>query len=120
MTEASRIFGLPSLVPGASIATMQPRVAFASILCLSSFLSSCSSVYYGAAETFFGKQKRDILVSRVESARKAQESTKTEFASAREVYGLGNARTAQYDLPGLPRNGWGAAVRNIECRGRRA
>jgi len=68
---------------------MKPRILLVSALVLSSLLPACNTVsdaYYGAAETVFGKQKRDILVSRVDSARKAQESSKTQFASALQEF----------------------------------
>lgn len=44
-------------------------------------LSACSSAYYGAMEKF-GVYKRDILVSRVEEARDAQQDAKKQFDSA--------------------------------------
>ncbi len=47
--------------------------------------SGCSSAYYGAMEKI-GFAKRDILVDRVDSAQKAQESAKEQFASALEKF----------------------------------
>jgi hypothetical protein len=47
--------------------------------------SGCSSVYYGAMEKM-GVPKRDILVTRVDSARGAQEEAKKQFASALEEF----------------------------------
>jgi hypothetical protein len=48
-------------------------------------LTGCSSAYYRALETF-GIEKRDILVSRVEDARDAQNAAKEQFQSALEQY----------------------------------
>ena len=47
--------------------------------------TSCRSLYYGTMEAF-GRQKRHILKSRVESGRKNQEKAKTEFKSAFEQF----------------------------------
>jgi outer membrane murein-binding lipoprotein Lpp len=44
-------------------------------------LSGCSSAYYGTMEKF-GYAKRDLLVSRVEKARDAQDEAKEEFQDA--------------------------------------
>lgn len=44
-------------------------------------LGACQSAYYGAMEKF-GYEKRDILVSRVENAREAQQEAKQQFESA--------------------------------------
>lgn len=51
------------------------------ILGLLMLLSACQSAYYSAMETV-GQHKRDILVSRVESANDAQEDAQEEFISA--------------------------------------
>ena len=48
-------------------------------------LTGCSSAYYGAMEKL-GYPKRDIMVSRVESARDAQEEAKEQFESALEQF----------------------------------
>lgn len=48
-------------------------------------LTGCSSAKYGLMESF-GYQKRDILVSRVESARDSQEEAKQQFRSALEKF----------------------------------
>ena len=48
-------------------------------------LVGCRSAYYNAMEKF-GYHKRDILVSRVEQARDAQEDTKEQFQSALERF----------------------------------
>ena len=45
----------------------------------------CQSAYYKTMEAF-GKQKRDILVSRVEKARDAQQETKEQFQTALEKF----------------------------------
>ncbi len=47
--------------------------------------AGCQKAYYKTMETF-GKHKRDILVSRVEKARDAQQDTKEEFKSALEQF----------------------------------
>lgn len=48
-------------------------------------LIGCSSAYYGTLEKL-GYHKRDIMVSRVESARDAQEDAKEQFKSALEQF----------------------------------
>ena len=49
-------------------------------------LSACSSTYYNAWEKV-GVHKRDILVSRVENTRDAQQDAQTEFKDALEQFG---------------------------------
>jgi uncharacterized protein YhaN len=49
------------------------------------FAAGCSSAYYGTMEKM-GYAKRDILVSRVEKARDAQEEVKIEFADALQAF----------------------------------
>lgn len=48
-------------------------------------LTGCQSAKYGLMESF-GYQKRDILVSRVETARDSQEEAKQQFRSALEKF----------------------------------
>ncbi|MCP4612591.1 MAG: DUF2959 domain-containing protein [Planctomycetes bacterium] len=48
-------------------------------------ISGCRSAYYKTMEAF-GQHKRDILVSRVEDARDAQEDAKEQFKSALEKF----------------------------------
>jgi len=48
-------------------------------------LGGCRSIYYGTMETF-GYHKRDLLVSRVEDARDAQQAAKDQFQSALEKF----------------------------------
>jgi len=48
-------------------------------------LAGCSSVYYGAMEKV-GIHKRDILVDRVDDARKSQQDAKQQFASALDQF----------------------------------
>lgn len=48
-------------------------------------LCGCQSVYYKTMETF-GHPKRDILVSRVEDTRDAQQETKEQFQTALEKF----------------------------------
>lgn len=64
-------------------------------------LTSCQSAYYAAAEKF-GYAKRDILVSRVESARDSQQAAKEEITDAltgfRKVVAVdGGELEARYD-----------------------
>lgn len=56
------------------------RLSLLSVLVL---LSGCSSIYYNAMEKV-GFAKRDLLVSRVQDARKAQDDAKEQFSSALE------------------------------------
>lgn len=73
-------------------AIVQPKQRrwFTTLLLLAMLLSpamltGCSSAKYGLMETF-GYQKRDILVSRVETARDSQEEAKQQFRSALEKF----------------------------------
>ena len=50
-------------------------IGLAAAIC---FIAGCSTAYYGVMEKF-GKEKRDILVSRVKSARDEQEAAKQQF-----------------------------------------
>ena len=55
------------------------------LFCLLLSTSSCKSVYdsaYYRTMEFFGQEKRDILVNRVDDARDSQEEAKEQFASA--------------------------------------
>lgn len=54
-------------------------------LSMSILLFGCSSAYYGTMEKL-GYHKRDLMVSRVESARDAQQETKDQFESALEKF----------------------------------
>lgn len=63
---------------------------------LLALLTGCQSAYYGAMEKV-GFAKRDILVSRVEKARTAQEDAKVQFASALENF-LATAHIATGEL----------------------
>jgi len=51
---------------------------YIALISLTACLSGCQRAYYKRMETF-GKHKRDILISRVEEARDAQEDTKEQF-----------------------------------------
>ena len=55
------------------------------IAAISFLLMGCSSAYYGTMEKL-GYHKRDLMVSRVESARDAQEDAKEQFESALEKF----------------------------------
>jgi hypothetical protein len=61
---------------------LSPLAVFISFLF---YLAGCQSAYYKTMEVF-GKQKRDILVSRVEKARDAQQDTKKQFQTALEKF----------------------------------
>jgi hypothetical protein len=54
------------------------------------FITGCSSTYYRTME-FFGKEKRDLLKTRVKEARDEQQKTAEQFKDAltrlRELYG---------------------------------
>ena len=54
-------------------------------LTISILLMGCSSAYYGTMEKL-GYHKRDLMVSRVESARDAQQEAKNQFKSALEKF----------------------------------
>jgi hypothetical protein len=58
---------------------------FAEAAAIAILFSGCRTAYYKTMETF-GKYKRDILVSRVENARDAQEEAKQQFQSALEKF----------------------------------
>lgn len=55
------------------------------MISVSIILMGCSTAYYGTMEKL-GYHKRDIMVSRVESARDAQEEAKEQFKSALEQF----------------------------------
>ena len=55
------------------------------MISVSVILIGCSTAYYGTMEKL-GYHKRDIMVSRVESARDAQEEAKEQFKSALEQF----------------------------------
>ncbi len=56
-----------------------------SVIAVPIILMGCSSAYYGTMEKL-GYPKRDIMVSRVESARDAQQEAKEQFESALEKF----------------------------------
>ncbi|WP_339066112.1 DUF2959 domain-containing protein [Teredinibacter turnerae] len=53
--------------------------------CFVGALSACSSAYYGTMEKF-GVYKRDIMVDRVQDARRAQDDGEEQFTSALEAF----------------------------------
>lgn len=53
--------------------------------CFVGALSACSSAYYGTMEKF-GVYKRDIMVDRVQDARKAQDDGEEQFTSALDAF----------------------------------
>jgi len=59
------------------------RLFAAAVLVLA--LSSCSSIYYGAMKKL-GKEKRDILVSRLVSGQKAQDQAKEQIKTTLEAF----------------------------------
>lgn len=60
-------------------------IALIALMLAPVMLTGCSSAKYGLMESF-GYQKRDILVSRVETARDSQEEAKQQFRSALEKF----------------------------------
>ena len=66
-----------------SLSTTKPRraAAIALVAGLALTAGACQSAYYKAMERF-GYEKRDILVSRVDEAREAQQAAKQQFESA--------------------------------------
>lgn len=62
------------------------RLIFVIVLAAQLVLSGCQSAYYSAMEKV-GYQKRDILTSRVKSARESQEQAKQEITSVLEEFG---------------------------------
>ena len=63
----------------------QPSFAAVPFLIVCVLMAGCQSMYYGTMEKF-GVHKRDILVSRVKSARDSQEAAKKQFANALEQF----------------------------------
>jgi sugar-specific transcriptional regulator TrmB len=63
----------------------RPYVPLAVQFALVLLLGGCEGVYYKTMETF-GYHKRDLLVSRVQDARDAQQDAKDQFASALEKF----------------------------------
>ena len=61
------------------------RMSLISMVISLIFIVGCSSAYYGTMEKL-GYHKRDLMVSRVESARDAQQDAKEEFESALEKF----------------------------------
>lgn len=88
--------------------TIYPRTHMNRLLCFFLLLTvsmtvGCNTVYYKAWEKF-GYEKRDLLVSQVQTTREQQEETKQQFASAldefRAVYSFdgGDVETTYDDL----------------------
>ena len=63
----------------------KPRPNWIPIVTVLIFLMGCSSAYYGTMEKL-GYPKRDLMVSRVESARDAQQDAQEQFKSALEQF----------------------------------
>jgi DUF2959 family protein len=61
------------------------RVVSLSLIVFSLLLSSCHSTYYKAMSTL-GKEKRDILVSRIKDAKKDQDQTKQKLQTTMESF----------------------------------
>ena len=57
----------------------------AALIFITSALIGCQNIYYKTMESF-GYHKRDLLVSRVEDARDAQQDAKEQFKSAPEKF----------------------------------
>lgn len=68
-----------------STTTRRCRASFLLVAAIALGLSACQTAYYGAMEKL-GYEKRDILVSRVDDARKAQQEAKQQFESALEQF----------------------------------
>lgn len=86
--EPSRHIGLYNGISGRKAATSVSRrfLALLPAIYLSiTMLAGCSGLYYKTMESF-GSPKRDILKSRVQSAREDQEKAKEQFASAFEQF----------------------------------
>ena len=64
---------------------LQYRIRLCLIMSLSILVPGCETAYYGTMEKM-GYHKRDLMVSRVESARDAQEDAKEQFESALEKF----------------------------------
>lgn len=69
---------------------LRSRIGLLTLACV--LLGGCQSAYFSAMEKI-GYHKRDILVSRVESARDTQEETKEQFVSALEQF----SQVVQFD-----------------------
>lgn len=72
------------------------------LMVITLFLSGCETAYYNTMERF-GYHKRDLLVSRVEDARDAQQEAKEQFRSALEKFSTvvnfqGGELQQQYEL----------------------
>lgn len=68
-----------------STTTRRCRASFLLVAAIALALSACQTAYYGAMEKL-GYEKRDILVSRVDDARKAQQEAKQQFESALQQF----------------------------------
>src|SRR5260221_3924510 len=76
---AARILSTTSSTTSSKDAPMlKPAHALIALALLLSATAGCKSAYYGVMEKF-GREKRDILVSRVQSARDGQEAAKQQF-----------------------------------------
>ncbi len=64
---------------------MRPVPRSALIVVLAALLAGCQSVEYAVKEKF-GIHKRDILVARVQDARRAQDEARAQFANALEEF----------------------------------
>jgi Skp family chaperone for outer membrane proteins len=64
---------------------MPPSLRFVCLAALILTVAGCASAYYGTMERF-GFEKRDILVDRVEDARKEQADAQVVFASALDEF----------------------------------
>ena len=64
---------------------MRPVPLSALIVVLAALLAGCQSVEYAVKEKF-GIHKRDILVARVQDARRAQDEARAQFANALEEF----------------------------------
>lgn len=61
------------------------RLNYAPLVVLTLLMAGCTSTYYKAMQTL-GKEKRDILVSRIKDARKDQDKTKQQLQTTMESF----------------------------------
>lgn len=99
---------------------MKTRSLMIALYGIALFLTSCQSTYYKTMEVF-GKQKKDLLVSKVTSARDAQMDAKEQFASAldefRSIVGYkGTLLDEKYDTLKAQYDKCEARTRTVETR----
>lgn len=73
------------MIPRMTTSTCSRRVAICGLAALALGTFGCKTTYYSVMEKF-GKEKRDILVSRVKDARNEQEAAKQQFKTTLERF----------------------------------